>query len=77
MDGKNGLPSNGIPWGLVNGQIVVKNSKVLNGVLAGQSICYPVEEKGRFTPLEKESYLEKVLGKDNVDLHDETMAPVH
>jgi len=76
-EGTNGLPSTGIPYVLVNGQIVVKESKVLNGVLAGQSIRYPVEKEGRFTPLEKESYLEKILGKNVVDLHDETMAPVH
>jgi len=74
--GKNGLPSTGIPWVLVNGQIVVKDSKVLDGVFPGQQVRYPIEEKGRFKTLEKEAYLEKILGKEFVDLPDETMEPV-
>jgi hypothetical protein len=76
-NGKNGLPSTGIPYVLVNGQIVVKDSKVLDGVFPGRQIRYPVEEKGRFTPLEKEAYLENILGKEVIDLHDETLEPVH
>ena len=33
-----GLPSTGIPYVLVNGTIVVKDSKVLKGVYPGQAI---------------------------------------
>jgi len=62
---------------LVNGQIVVKDSKVLDGVFPGQPIRYPVEQKGRFVPLERKTYLENILGKDFVELDDETMKPTH
>ncbi len=71
--GKNGLPSTGIPYVLVNGQIIVKDSKFQEGLYPGVPIRYPREEKGRFETLERESYLDKVLGKDVVDLPDETM----
>ena len=36
--GSNGLPSTGIPYVLVNGTVVVKNSKVLKGVYPGKAI---------------------------------------
>jgi len=36
--GKNSLPSTGIPYVIVNGTVVVKNSKVLKGVYPGQPI---------------------------------------
>lgn len=48
--GENGLPSTGIPYVIVHGTIVVKDSKVLP-VKAGQPIRYPVEAKGRFQPV--------------------------
>ena len=72
-NGKNGLPSTGIPFVLVNGQIVVKDSKFQEGVYPGIPIRYPREETGRFVKLEKESYLDRILGKDVVDLPDETL----
>ena len=59
--GSNGLPSTGIPFVLVNGVIVVKDSKVMDDVYPGQAIRYPVEEKGRWVPLEKKAYLEELL----------------
>ena len=37
-EGKNSLPSSGIPYVLVNGTIVVKDSKVLKDVYPGQPI---------------------------------------
>ena len=55
------------------GQIIVKDSKFQEGLYPGVPIRYPREEKGRFETLERESYLDKVLGKDVVDLPDETM----
>jgi hypothetical protein len=45
--GENGLPPVGIPYVVVNGKIVVKNS-VVQDVKAGQPIRFPVEDKGRF-----------------------------
>ncbi|TNJ45006.1 D-glutamate deacylase [Tamlana fucoidanivorans] len=42
---KAGLPSTGIPYVLVNGTIVVKDSKVLEGVYAGQPIRNPIIKK--------------------------------
>ncbi len=59
--GTNGLPSTGIPYVLVNGTMMVKDSIVQEGVFPGQPIRYPVEEKGRWVPLEKKPYLEKLL----------------
>lgn len=35
---KGGLPSTGIPYVIVNGMIVVKDSKVLEGVYPGQPV---------------------------------------
>jgi N-acyl-D-glutamate deacylase len=59
--GNNGTPSTGIPFVIVNGVVVVEKSKVKNGVFPGQQIRYEVEEKGRWVPLEKKSYLEKIF----------------
>ena len=42
--GKNSVPSTGIPYVVVNGTIVVKDSKVLKGVYPGQPIRLPVVE---------------------------------
>ena len=54
--GEQGLPTIGIPYVVVNGQIVVKDSKVLK-IWAGQPIRYPVEAKGRFVPTSVEQWL--------------------
>ncbi len=74
-EGENGLPSTGIPYVLVYGQIVVKDSKVLDGVYPGKPIRYPVADKGRFVPLEKGTYLESILGRKSIDVGDETISP--
>lgn len=55
--GKNGLPSLGIPFVLVNGVIVVQDSKVLKDVNPGKAIRFPVEEKGRFVPAGREQIM--------------------
>jgi hypothetical protein len=47
--GENGLPPTGIPYLIVAGTIVVKDSRGLN-VWPGQAIRFPVEVKGRFAP---------------------------
>jgi hypothetical protein len=62
--GSNGLPSTGIPYVLVSGTVVVHDSEIVEGVFPGQPIRYPVEEKGRWVPLERESYLEDLLRPD-------------
>lgn len=54
--GEQGIPSSGIPYVIVNGKVVVKDSKVMK-VWAGQAIRYPVEEKGRFVPSSVEQWL--------------------
>ncbi len=69
--GENGLPSTGIPYVLVNGVVMVRDSEVQRGQYPGQPIRYPVEEQGRWVPLEKESYLENLLAPEiPEDLHD-------
>ncbi len=55
--GTNGNASTGIPYVLVNGTVVVKESKVLPNVFPGQPIRFPVEEKGRFVPATKKQWL--------------------
>ena len=59
--GSNGLPSTGIPYVLVHGTVVVRESEIVEGVYPGQPIRYPVEQDGRWVPLEKQSYLEDLL----------------
>jgi hypothetical protein len=51
-----GLATTGIPYVIINGQIAVKDSKVL-GVPVGQPIRYPVEDKGRYEPVTSEEWL--------------------
>ena len=41
--GKNALPTTGIPYVIVNGTIVVKDSKVQKGVYAGKPVRLPVQ----------------------------------
>jgi hypothetical protein len=59
--GTNGLPSTGIPYVIVNGVVVVRDSRVLDDVKPGQAIRFPVEPEGRFEPLEREAFLEDLL----------------
>jgi len=62
--GNNGTPSTGIPYVLVNGIVMVRDSVVQDGLYPGQPIRYPIESEGRWVPLEKESYLENLLMPD-------------
>ena len=57
--GQHGIPSTGIPYVIVNGTIVVKDSKVLPDVKPGQQIRFSVESKGKFKPLKIEGWLDK------------------
>lgn len=53
--GEQGLPSSGIPYVIVNGQMVVKDND-FQKVWAGQPIRFPIEDQGRFTPLTTEEW---------------------
>ena len=73
--GENGLPSIGIPWVIVNGTVVVRNS-VVQDVRPGQAIRFPVEERGRHETLNWGDWLESntafnpPTAKDGVVLKD-------
>jgi dihydroorotase-like cyclic amidohydrolase len=58
---KGSLPTTGIPYVVVNGDIVVKDSKVLPDVFPGQPIRFPVEEKGRFEPLDEDTWKSRFM----------------
>lgn len=66
--GQNGNPSTGIPYVIVNGQLVVDDSTVQK-IMAGQPIRYPVEDKGRHIDLTAEAWQRDFL------IDDGTMAP--
>ncbi|MCL1066380.1 amidohydrolase family protein [Shewanella olleyana] len=53
---KGTLPTSGIPFVIVNGTVVVKDSKVQKGVNPGQPIRFPIQDKGRFEPLSIENW---------------------
>jgi len=55
--GEQGMPTYGIPYVIVGGRMVVKDSEFQKGVWAGQPIRFPVEEKGRFVPATVEQWL--------------------
>jgi N-acyl-D-aspartate/D-glutamate deacylase len=65
------LPTTGIPYVIVNGTVVVRDSKVLKGVNPGQPIRFPSQEKSRFEPLDlaiwKERYLVPPVGFNALD----------
>lgn len=56
--GEQGKPSSGIPYVIVGGQLVVEDSK-FKKVWAGQPIRFPVEDKGRFTPISEEEWIKQ------------------
>ena len=56
--GENGLASTGIPHVIVNGNFVVRDSKISDKrPTAGQPIRYPVEENGRYVPASDEKWI--------------------
>jgi formylmethanofuran dehydrogenase subunit A len=55
------LPTTGIPYVLVNGTIVVKDSDVLKDVYPGQPIRFPVETEPKFQPLTLEDWKTEFL----------------
>ncbi|MBE0639372.1 MAG: amidohydrolase family protein [Bacteroidales bacterium] len=69
--GEHGTPTTGIPYVLVNGVIVVKNNEVLP-VKPGKEIRFPIEAKGRFTPIDRNKWLNEHtigLNPDLIDTH--------
>lgn len=74
---KGTLPTTGIPYVIVNGTVVVKESEVLKEVNPGQPIRFPVEDKSRFTPLSLEKWTTKFLvapvGFNGLDIDHEHM----
>ncbi|MFC1605906.1 amidohydrolase family protein [Pseudomonadota bacterium] len=69
--GEHGIPTTGIPYVVVNGTIVVKDSEVLP-VKPGQEIRFPVEPEGRFEPVVVEKWLNKHtigLNPDLLEIH--------
>ena len=75
--GENGLPSTGIPYVIVNGTVIVRDSKVL-AVKAGQPIRYPVEKKGRFEPVGIARWINEktILSSPYPEMPDDTGAGV-
>ena len=53
---KGTIPSSGIPYVIVNGVIIMKDSDPIPGVNPGQAIRFPVEQKGRFEGLTIEGW---------------------
>jgi len=69
--GEQGLPTAGIPYVIVNGVMVVKDSEFQYDVNPGQPMRFPVEEKGRFEPVSEEKWFEDFTYKaKTMDLHD-------
>jgi hypothetical protein len=58
---KGTSPTTGIPFVIVNGTIVVKDSVVLKDVYPGQPIRFPVEGTPRFQPLSVEEWKNEFL----------------
>ena len=56
--GEQGLISTGIPWVIVSGQSVIKESEFQKGVWAGQPIRYEPEDEPRHVPTSTEQWLE-------------------
>jgi N-acyl-D-amino-acid deacylase len=54
--GEQGKPTTGIPYVIVNGQMVVKDSEFRKAWSAGRPIRFPVEAKGRFVPISIEEW---------------------
>ncbi|WP_435344893.1 amidohydrolase family protein [Haloarchaeobius sp. HRN-SO-5] len=72
--GENGLPSTGIPYVVVNGTVVVEDSEVLP-VKPGQPIRYPIEDEGRFVPIDTREWIEEhTIGAGAMPRTDDTGA---
>jgi N-acyl-D-amino-acid deacylase len=71
--GQHGRPATGIPYVIVNGTPVVRDSKVLKDVKPGQPIRFPVEAKGRFVPVDKNRWInEHTVSRSSFPLVDDS-----
>jgi hypothetical protein len=68
--GEHGLPPKGLPHVIVNGVFVKKDNNATN-VFPGQPIRYPVEEKGRFVPADKEQWKSTFTIDDSPLFHED------
>lgn len=57
-------PSTGIPFVIVGGQMVVRDSRVQADVFPGQPIRFPVEETARFEPVDATIWADDVVAPD-------------
>jgi len=71
--GEQGRPTSGIPYVIVNGQMVVKESR-FQKVWAGQPIRYPVEATGRFEPTSAAEWIER-YSINTPPIDDSSMGP--
>ena len=76
--GEHGVPTTGIPYVLVNGTVVVRDSEVLP-VKPGQEVRFPIEPEGRFEPIVVEEWLnEHTIGLNpellKIHVHDDSGA---
>jgi len=70
--GEQGLPTTGIPYVLVSGVMIVKDSEFQQNVFPGQPLRFPVEEQGRYEPATAEKWLAgHALNAPVPDVHDE------
>lgn len=58
---KGTLPTTGIPFVIVNGVTVVRDSKVLPDVFPGEPIRFSVEAEGRFEPLSEDAWVKDYI----------------
>jgi hypothetical protein len=76
--GEQGLPSTGIPYVIVNGTVVVKNSEFQYDVFPGQPVRFPVEQKGRFEPASIEKWVKEfAINAPSIDAYDEPDVESH
>ena len=71
--GEQGMPSTGIPYVIVHGQLVVENSE-FKKVWAGQPIRYPITTNGKLEELSQEEW-QKHDGISPVSVHDRQLEP--
>jgi len=60
MTERHGLVTSGIPYGIVNGRMVVKDSK-FRKIFFEQPICFTLEDKGHFELLDKDSWNDRFM----------------
>jgi N-acyl-D-aspartate/D-glutamate deacylase len=58
------VPSTGIPFVIVNGQVVVRDSRVLPAVYPGQPIRFPAEDAARFEPVDANIWADDVAAPE-------------